>query len=152
MKSGVSINSSNVLVAFNVPSILVPDTFTFTTAITHPSSTVGFVPANGTTTGTWDQTWFGSPGTFGALTNPAFQVEGRVIATDTQAVPLPSSLAGGSAVLLLLAGMTRLRADPARGSEATRKHPAGTNQNVTFELPYPNFIIRSQRFLILAAR
>jgi hypothetical protein len=87
--SGVAINSTNLLVAFSVPSVVVPDTFTFTAAITNTSGVVGYVPASGATTGTFDQAWVGSPGAFSMLSS-SFEVEGRVI---TSPVPEPSSLA-----------------------------------------------------------
>ena len=46
--SGVSLNTVNELISFSVPSIVVPDTFTFTASITNvvSSLSVGFVPAS----------------------------------------------------------------------------------------------------------
>ena len=87
--TGVSFNSTNFLVVFSVPSVVVPDTFTLTGALTNQSSNVGYVPASGATTGTFDQAWVGSPATWFAL-DPVFEVEGRVIAG---AVPEPSAFA-----------------------------------------------------------
>jgi hypothetical protein len=94
--SGVSINSTNDLVAFSVPSVVVPDTFTFTASITNPHSSllVGYVPAGGATTGTYLAPWYGSPGSFNTAPPFLFETEGRVIAeSPTTATPEPASLA-----------------------------------------------------------
>lgn len=85
--SGVSINSTNATIAFIVPSILVPNTFTFTSAITNQTGNFGYAPASGATTGTFVAPWIGSPGSWGSAA-PVFEVEGRVIA-----VPEPATLA-----------------------------------------------------------
>jgi hypothetical protein len=50
LMSGVNVDSTNVLIAFAVPSVVVPDTFSFAAAITNPSPLVGYVPASGATT------------------------------------------------------------------------------------------------------
>jgi hypothetical protein len=95
--SGVPINSANLLIPFSVPSVVVPDTFTFAAAITNSSPIVGFVPASGATTGTFDQGWDGSPGSWQALTSP-FEFEARVISagqpvSTAASVPEPSTFA-----------------------------------------------------------
>jgi hypothetical protein len=94
--TGVSLDSFNTLIEFSVPSVVVPDTFTFTAAITNPSPVVGYVPASGASTGTFVQPWVGAPGSFSPLT-PPFEIEGRVIAGT--AVPEPST------ILLLATGL-----------------------------------------------
>ena len=86
--SGVSINSTNATIAFIVPSILVPNTFTFTAAITDQTGNFGYAPASGATTGTFVTPWAGSPGSWSSL-QPPFEVEGRVIAAS---VPEPSTI------------------------------------------------------------
>ena len=89
---GVNINSTNLLIAFSVPSVIVPNTFTWAAAITNAStSVIGFVPANTATTGTFVVAWDGSPGSWQALagTGTTFETEARVIAA--QAVPEPST-------------------------------------------------------------
>ena len=87
--SGVNFNSVNTLVAFSVPSIVVPDTFTFTGAITNESGVVGFVPESGATVGTFVTPWVGSPAGWSPL-DPVFEIEARVIA-GTATVPEPST-------------------------------------------------------------
>ncbi len=89
--SGVQIDSVNTLIAFSVPSVVVPDTFTFAAAITNASPLVGFVPASGANTGTFDQAWDGSPGSWQKLSS-AFEVESRVIAGIAGSVPEPSTV------------------------------------------------------------
>jgi hypothetical protein len=86
--SGVRINSKNVLIAFAVPSVVVPDTFTFAAAITNSSIAVGYVPASGATTGTFVTPWVGSPGSWSPLSG-GFEVEARVNAAS---VPEPSTI------------------------------------------------------------
>lgn len=85
----VAIDSTNTLIAFSVPSVVVPDTFTFTGAITNASGVLGYVPASGATTGTFNQAWLGGPGSWSTLPSN-FEIEARVFA---QAVPEPSSVA-----------------------------------------------------------
>ena len=87
--AGVSINSTNAIIAFIVPSILVPNTFTFTAAITNQAGNFGYVPASGATTGAFVTPWVGSPGSWTSLA-PIFEVEGRVIAAS---VPEPATIA-----------------------------------------------------------
>jgi PEP-CTERM motif len=95
---GVSIASINATIAFAVPSVLVPDTFTFTSAITNQSGNFGYAPAGSGTTGTFVTPWVGSPGAFASL--PAvFGVEGRVIAESAVSVPEPAT------ILLLVLGL-----------------------------------------------
>jgi PEP-CTERM motif len=94
--SGVSINSTNATVAFIVPSVLVPNTFTFTAAISNQSGNFGYAPASGATTGSFVAPWGGSPGLWNSFA-PIFEVEGRVIA-----VPEPATLA---LLTLALAGL-----------------------------------------------
>jgi hypothetical protein len=93
---GVSLDSVNTLIEFSVPSVVVPDTFTFTAAITNESAAVGFVPASGASIGTFVQPWVGGPGSFSTLPSE-FEIEGRVIAGT--AVPEPST------ILLLAMGL-----------------------------------------------
>jgi MYXO-CTERM domain-containing protein len=85
--TGVSLNTLNELIAFSVPSVLVPDTFTWASAITDvtPGVTVGYVPASGASTGTFDGTWVGNIASWGSL-GARLETEGRVIAS---AVPIP---------------------------------------------------------------
>jgi hypothetical protein len=88
--TGVGLDTFNQLIAFSVPSVLVPDTFTFTAAITNESGNVGLVPSGTPTTGKFVNPWVGGgPGIWDTLPSN-FEIEGRVIAT---AVPEPSSLA-----------------------------------------------------------
>ncbi|APW64096.1 PEP-CTERM sorting domain-containing protein [Paludisphaera borealis] len=87
--TGVAINSTNTLIAFSVPSVVVPDTFTFTGAITNASGNLGYVPAVGAAIGAFNQAWVGSPGAWSTLPS-VFEIEARVI---SQAVPEPSSMA-----------------------------------------------------------
>jgi hypothetical protein len=105
--TGVNLNSVNTLVAFSVPSVVVPDTFTFTAAITNASQTVGFVPASGATTGTFGQVWVGSPGSFSTLSDD-FETEGRVIAMASS-VPEPATLVLLSMGLVGALGFSRIR-------------------------------------------
>lgn len=88
--TGVNFNTTNALVAFAVPSITVPDTFTFAGVITNGTGFLGFVPATGASVGTFDTVYAGSPGSFSTLAS-VFEIEGRVI--TSAAVPEPSSLA-----------------------------------------------------------
>jgi hypothetical protein len=105
--TGVNVNSVNTLVAFSVPSVVVPDTFTFTAAITNASQAVGFVPASGATTGTFGQAWVGSSGSFSTLTDD-FETEGRVIAMGSS-VPEPATLVLLSMGLVGALGFSRIR-------------------------------------------
>jgi hypothetical protein len=93
--TGVSINSVNEFVVFTVPSIVVPNTFTFAASITNQSAAVGFVPASGATTGTFITPWVGSPGSYQKLV-AAYEFEGRVVAapgvTAPATTPEPASL------------------------------------------------------------
>jgi PEP-CTERM motif len=112
--SGVNIDSANSLIAFDVPSVVVPGTFTFAAAITNSSPIVGEVPANGATTGTFVQGWDGRPGSWQALP-VQFEVEARVIGPAQLAptpVPEPSSLALLSLGGLALAGCRRWKRRP----------------------------------------
>ena len=95
--TGVTINSTNDLIAFTVPSVVVPDTFTWTSTITNATGVLGYVPGTGATTGTFDAPWVGSPGSFSSL-DPVFETQGRVVAG---AVPEPASC---SLLLVGLAG------------------------------------------------
>jgi PEP-CTERM motif len=104
--TGVHLDSVNTLVAFSVPSVVVPDTFTFTSAITNASPTVGYVPASGATTGTFVQPWVGSPGSFSTLTDD-FETEGRVIAASS--VPEPATLVLLSMGLVGALSFSRIR-------------------------------------------
>jgi hypothetical protein len=88
--SGVNLNTFNTLIAFSVPSIVVPDTFTFTASITNDPIIVGFVPSSGASAGTFDQAWVGQAGSFSPLP-PSQAIEGRVIASAS--VPEPSTWA-----------------------------------------------------------
>ncbi len=98
--TGVNFNSMNDLLSFSVPSIVVPDTFTFASAITNATGVLGYVPASGASTGTFDQAYVGSPGSWSPLSS-AFETEARVFTLD--AVPEPSSLAlVGTAVPFLV--------------------------------------------------
>ena len=109
--TGVAIDSHNLLIAFSVPSVVVPDTFTFAAAITNDASgEVGYVSASGAATGTFDQTWIGSPGSF--TTPGVFGVEGRVVAS---AVPEPSAFALSA---VGLAGAVALRRSRNRARSA----------------------------------
>jgi hypothetical protein len=107
--AGVNLNTNNELIAFSVPSVVVPDTFTFTSAITNESGAVGWVPSTGTpTTGTVVNPWVGGPGpgSWSTLPSPNFLIEGQVIAT---AVPEPSSLALCGLGLAGVAALKRAR-------------------------------------------
>jgi hypothetical protein len=86
--ASVSINTNNAAIAFIVPSMLVPDTFTFTASITNPSGNFTYAGASDATTGTFVAPGFGGPGFWTSL--PAiFGIEGRVIAAS---VPEPSTI------------------------------------------------------------
>jgi hypothetical protein len=101
---GVSINSKNVLIAFSVPSVTVPDTFTWASAITNPSVVIGFEPATGATTGTFVQAWVGSPGSWNTLP-PVFETEARIFSSLLQAAaPEPST------AVLLVVGLATVAA------------------------------------------
>ncbi len=87
-----TLKTSNQLIAFAIPSVVVPDTFTFAAQISQVGgSIIGFVPASAATTGTFVQAYSGSgtPGTTQAQGSPG--IEGRVI-TSSAAVPEPSAL------------------------------------------------------------
>jgi PEP-CTERM motif len=84
-----AINADNSLIAFLVPSVLVPDTFTFTALITNRSGNFGDAPGNSASTGTFVAAWFElAPGVWTSLP-PIFGIEARVVA---QPVPEPSTL------------------------------------------------------------
>jgi hypothetical protein len=93
VQSGVSLNTFNTLISFSVPSVVVPDTFTYSASIAKVTGSVavGFVPSTGgPSTGTFDQAWVGDTGSFSAVPG-AYQIEARVIAGA--AVPEPSTFA-----------------------------------------------------------
>jgi hypothetical protein len=99
--ASVSINANNAAIAFIVPSIPAPDTFTFTASITNPSGNFTYAGASDATTGTFVAPWFGGPG-FWTSPPPIFGIEGRVIAAS---VPEPSTivlLALGLAVVVVI--------------------------------------------------
>jgi PEP-CTERM motif len=110
---GVSINSTNATVAFIVPSIVVPNTFTFTAAITNQSGNFGYAPASGATTGTFVAPWGGSPGSWSSFA-PVFEVEGRVIT-----VPEPATL------VLIGIGLAGLGISRRQLSSISRHHRPG---------------------------
>ena len=75
----VIINSNHTVVAFSVPSILVPTTFTATASITDQVGNFGYAAATGANIGTFVSAWIGSPGAWIAIP-PAFEIETRVLA------------------------------------------------------------------------
>jgi hypothetical protein len=85
--SHVLINGDNTLIAFSVPSVIVPDTFTWTSAITNASRPMGWAPGSGATTGVFDRVVEGMPGSWGFI-EPDFETQARVFAS---AVPEPAS-------------------------------------------------------------
>ncbi len=89
--NNVAVNSQNLLIDLSVPSVVVPDTFTFAASITNATGVLGYVPVSGSTAGSFIQAYTGSPGRFSSLTAP-YQIEARVV-TASAAVPEPSSLA-----------------------------------------------------------
>jgi len=105
--SGVSIDSTNLLIPFAVPSIVVPDSFSYAASITNASSTVGYAPAFTATVGTYNRVVAGYPSFWVALPS-IFQVEARVVAAS---VPEPATLALLSLGLAGL-GFSRRRAAP----------------------------------------
>ncbi len=76
---------------FSVPSVLVPDTFTWVTRISNSQgavpAAVAMTEASGTTVGSFDTDWFGGPGQW---TKDSAQNEARIYAVS---VPEPSTLA-----------------------------------------------------------
>jgi hypothetical protein len=104
--TNVSITSTDQLVSFAVPSIVVPDSFTFTSSTTNTTG-VFYVPATGASVGTFDQAWVGSPGAFSTLTG-VFETEAQVI-TGSVAVPEPSSVALVLAGLVATLALRRIR-------------------------------------------
>ena len=99
--AGVSLDTTNQLISFIVPSVTVPDDFTWASSITNSSAVVGLVPASGASIGTFVQPWVGSPGSWSTL--PAnFETEVRITA-GAAAVPEPSTFAVSA--LLVLTGV-----------------------------------------------
>ena len=108
--AGVNLDTTNQLVSFSVPSVTVPDTFTWASSITNVvGGVVGYVPASGALIGTFVQPWVGSPGSWSPLP-PAFETEARVL---TSSVPEPSTF-----VLAGLLGVTGLGAHLVRRKRA----------------------------------
>jgi len=104
VQSGVIIDRSQLLVEFSVPSVRVPDTFTWVAAVINQSrpTGVGFALSRNATTGTYIQGWsvaFGS-GSWQTVNLPGTQqITSRVVAV----VPEPSGLVLlGTGVLALL--------------------------------------------------
>lgn len=68
LKSKVALTGGNDLIAFAVPGIAVPSTFTWTIQISNTSPISAGLPAfDPPTVGTIDHGWFGSPGNWGNL-------------------------------------------------------------------------------------
>jgi hypothetical protein len=113
--SSVAINSVNQLIAFSVPSIVVPDFFTITAAITDISGSVGLAPTSSASVGTFDQAVVGSPATWNALpTN--FEIQARVIASpasQVSGVPEPMTLSLFGAGLAAGAALRRRKSPKA---------------------------------------
>ena len=88
VQSSVPINSPDILVEFSVPSVTVPDTFTWAVAIGNesPPTGLGYTSALDPTIGTFVAAWAGSPGSWQEAL-PIAQSVARIVA-----VPEPSGL------------------------------------------------------------
>jgi hypothetical protein len=107
LESNVALTGGNDLIAFSVPDVTVPDTFTWAIQISNPSPIAAGVPAfDPPAVGSVVRGWAGGPGSWSNLDSLGDDAhfEARISAVSAVTVPEPAS------VILLCAGVAGLLA------------------------------------------